>query len=555
MTASATASDSSGLLDPALPGCLARASAYPHDPSAAEGVQEIQTHLSHVFLTGERVYKVKKSVDLGFVNFRSQEARNLDCVRELALNRRLAPDVYLGIAPIERRDGGFLVGALDPDPGDASRLGRGEHCVVMRRLPAGRDASSLLEAGRLPAAWIDTTADLIAAFHERQRLGTPGPFPPETWLDRIWRPVAANFGSMQQGGGEPVESAEIRRLQARATEAFERLHPAFEARRLAGRVVDGHGDLHLEHFWFEGDDGHPVVIDCLEFDEALRCIDAASEVAFLAMDLGFRGHGGLAERWLASYAAAADDYGLYDVVDFFISYRAAVRAKVEAIAARDAEIPETQRRESAARARQRVRFAIQALQPRGRGRVYLVGGLIGAGKSTLARALAEGSGAVVVSTDAVRRRDAVAQAQPAAPGDWQSGRYAPRSTARIYEAVLARAEPVVASGRPVVLDASWSRGEQRERARRWAAGLGAPSCFFEARCSREQTLQRLARRRARGDDPSEAGPEIYDRFANDYEAVAADEWPASRHRVVHTDRESWRDELKAHASSEEDPDV
>ena len=153
-------------VDPRLPRALRDADAYPHDPSARAGVQEVQTHLSWVFLTGERVYKLRKDVSLGFVDFTSRVERVADCVREVALNRRLAPDVYLGLAEVAAK-GPVRVGplgeSLEPRPG-------AEPCVVMRRLPAGRDALSLLEAGRLRGRHVDEVAERVAAFHAAHRL-------------------------------------------------------------------------------------------------------------------------------------------------------------------------------------------------------------------------------------------------------------------------------------------------------------------------------------------------------------------------------------------------
>ncbi len=528
-------------LDPALPACLADPSAYPDDASAAAGIEQIQTHLSYVFLTGERVYKVRKSVDVGFISFLEREARNRDCLRELHLNRRLSPDVYLGIAPLVPAGDGFVVGAVDPvrDPA-TSELPAREHCVVMRRIAAGRDASTLLDTGVLQPEWLERLADRIADFHAHQGLGRPSPFSQAEWRERIWKPVVANFDSLDAQLPDTLRPSDLESLRARAGEEFERLAPAFEARRCAGRAVDAHGDLHLEHVWFERDDGKPVVIDCLEFDDALRRIDAASEVAFLAMDLGFRGRADLGERWLGAYAAASDDFHLYTVVDFFASYRAAVRAKVEAIAALDVRIPSAQRRRSAELARDRVLYADRALDARTAGSVHLVGGVIGAGKSSAARVLAEAIGAVVISSDRVRKDDYLARGQPGEGAAWESGSYTPAARDRIYDAVLERAEAVIGSGRPVVLDASWSSAERRARARAWAAALSARSVFVEVRCGREETLRRLEERSRRGSDASEAGAELYDRFAAAFDPIGSGEWPLADRFTVHTDSARWR---------------
>ena len=539
------ANDAAETLDSQIPQALAQAAAYPDDRSAEAGIDVIQTHISWVFLTGDRVYKLKKSVDVGFVSFTTLHARNGDCETEVALNRRLAPDLYLGVAPIEPAgEAGFRVGPIDPS---GRATGPGEHCVVMRRLPPGRDAETLLARGALPARWLGAAAEQLAAFHAEHGLGRPAPFSAAAWRDRIRKPVLANFDALLANRSAHLSphlsEAEIEELRAAAIERFDGLHDEFEARRLAGRAVDGHGDLHLQHVWFERDDGVPIVIDCLEFSDDLRRVDAASEVAFLAMDLAYRGYASHAEHWLARYAEAADDADLYRVVDFFVSYRAAVRAKVAAIESCDAGIPPADRERHAQDARDRVAFARDALRPRAPGALILVGGLIGSGKSTVARLLAEQHGGVVLSSDAIRRNDPVAQAAETDPSSWQQGRYAPEAISRIYDAIASRAEAIVGAGRTAILDASWSRAELRARARGWAAKWGATCSYVEARCGRDETLARLEKRKREGRDASEAGPEIYDAFASAWEPVEDGEWAAPLRSVVHTDRPDWRDTL------------
>jgi len=534
-------------LDPAIPADLSEPAAF---PDAGTDVRVVQTHLSHVFLTADRVYKLHKDADLGFVSFASQRARNLDGLRELELNRRLAPDVYLGIAPIERRDGRWRVGHLEPHPRD---LGPGEHCLVMRRLPDGGDALSRLRDGRLTRAQLDRLAGTVARFHREHVLGPPCPYSEGDWLAHVLRPVEANFTSLLERTPGVVPRAEVEALRDLARSAWKQLEPAIARRRLEGRAVDGHGDLHLDHVWLESDDAPPLVIDCVAFDEALRHLDPASDVAFLAMDLADRGHPELAEHLLAAYARACDDHGLYRVIDFFMSYRAAVRAKVAALETADPGIPAAQRRQAEARARHRASFARRVLATRPVGRVTLVGGLIGGGKSTAARALAERTGAVVLASDELRAAVAPRDRERSQDGDseWQGGRYAPEARARVYEALLERADPVVTSGRDVVLDASWSSRERRAAAREWASARGARCVLMEIRCDRRVALERLEARRRRGGDASEAGPEIYDEFARAFDDTS--EWPAADHVVVDTSRDGWREGFPGNLGTGESP--
>jgi aminoglycoside phosphotransferase family enzyme/predicted kinase len=527
-------------LDPGVVAALREPAAYPGDPSAAQGVEWVQTHLSHVFLTGRRVYKLRKAVDLGFVCFDTRAERNADCLREVALNRRLAPDVYLGVAPIEPAPGGARVGALAE-----GLVGSGEHCVVMRRLPAGRDALALLQRGGLPPEALDRVAERVAEFHARHGLGVPAPFSPEAWLARCTRPVEDNFALLADGAGSLFPRELLERAQG-AARAFSAARTGrFEARRRAGRAVDGHGDLHLQHVWFETDEAEPIFVDCIEFNEGLRRIDAAAEVAFLAMDLRYRGADGLAARFLRRYARASDDFDLYSVVDYFVSYRAAVRAKVASVAARDPGIDAGQRARAAESALRHLELAAQALAPTSGGAIVIVGGVVGTGKSTVAEALADRVGGVVVSSDRVRKREAglaPTDRAGAAPG---RGIYTPEWTERVYAGLVARAAPVAASGRVAILDATFASRAQRRRAREAAAALGVPARFLETRCAARIALERLARRAAVGTDPSDAGPGLHARSAAAFEPVRADEglavealdtgdpaWPAELARLA-----------------------
>ncbi len=517
----------------AIPVDLCRPEAHPGDPDALR-VEHVQTHISHVFLTRERVYKLRKTVDLGFLDFSTREARNADCLREVALNRRLAPRVYLGVAPVIREAGRWRVGPVgEALAADDGRGGVPEHCVVMRRLPAGTDALSRLQAHDLGSQELDRVAARVARFHDENGLGAPAPFSPDAWLERVTAPVAANFESLGAGGTDPA-------LRARAQDAarrFEKDHAdRFERRRRAGRAVDGHGDLHLDHIWFAGGADDPLLIDCIEFSETLRCIDAASDVAFLVMDLAYRDRSDLGERFLRRYARERDDFDLYGVVDYYVAYRAGVRAKVAALAAGEAEIPEVQRRAAAESAERHLGLAADALERPASGVLVVVSGSVGAGKSTLAELVADALGGVVVASDRVRKR--LAGLAAGERGGEAAGLYDEEHTERTYAALLERAAPIADSGRAVVLDATFARARHREVARAWGRERGLRVILAEARCAEDVARARLARRQHEGHDPSDAGPELLARSLAAFEPTL--EWPASDRIAIRTDAEGWQ---------------
>jgi aminoglycoside phosphotransferase family enzyme/predicted kinase len=516
--------------------------AYPHDASAAAGVEWVQTHLSHVFLTRDRAYKLRKAVDLGFVCFATRAERNADCLRELALNRRLAPDVYLGVASIEIGPGGARVGALSE-----ALAGDREHCVAMRRLPAGRDGLALLERGSLAERALDRVAEVVAAFHAHHGLGRPAPFSPEAWLARCTGPVEENFALLAEAAGDLFPEALLERVRE-SSRGFEIQHAGrFEARRLAGRAVDGHGDLHLAHVWFETDTAEPIFVDCIEFNEALRRIDAAADVAFLAMDLRHRGASALAARFLRRYARESDDFDLYGVLDYFVGYRAAVRAKVASVAARDTAIDAAQRARAAESALRHLELAAGALGTTGRGGLVLVGGVVGTGKTSAAERIADTLGGVVISSDRVRKRLAGLAPGDRSGAEHDGGIYTAGWNDRVHAGLLARAEPVVASGRVAVLDATFASRAHRRRAREASAALGVRLRFVETRCRPDLVRERLARRAAEGVDASDAGPELLEHSRASFEPLLLEEGIETL--AVDTGDPGWREALARRASS------
>jgi aminoglycoside phosphotransferase family enzyme/predicted kinase len=526
-------------LDPEIPVALSRADAYPLDPGAAEGVEILQTHISHVFLTRDRVYKLRKAVRLPFLDFSRRVERDEDCWRELVLNRRLAPDVYLGVAPVLRGARGIEVGAAAEEPEEAADVL--ESCLVMRRLPEGRDALSLLHSGGLHAADLDAVARVLAAFHAAQGLGVPAPFTPEAWLAHMREPAVACLDVLRGLDLPEADRERLRDVSRRCEQRSLALASAFERRRSRGRAVDGHGDVHLQHVWFEVDGAAPVLIDCIEFDDALRRIDAAAEVAFLAMDLAYRRRGDLAEAFLRAYARESDDFDLYAVVDYHVAYRALVRAKVAGLAAADPGIDPQQRFGASGSVSRHLLLADRVLRDPGKGRVVVLCGSVGSGKSTTAAALADATGGVVVASDRTRKR--LAGLEPTHRGGAEEGLYEASHSDRVYHGLLERADPVLDSGRTVILDGAFSAAARRRKVWSWASRRDAPACLVEVRCGEEVARSRLKRREAENRDPSDAGPELLDWSRDAFEPP--DEWPAAWRTALESDAEDWRQRVQA----------
>jgi len=489
--------------------------------SAADRVWE--THISWVFAVGDEVFKVKRPVDLGFLDFRTPAKRRAACEAEDRLNRRLAPDVYRGVVPVTRDADGAH--AID---GDGETV---DWAVRMRRLDDADRADTRLEVGRLSIAEVDRMAARIAAFHAECRADAQTAAFGR--VEVIGDNVRENF-EQTRGVIEDLlthdEAGEIERWQLAFLDAQA---DRFAQRAAKGRVRDGHGDLRLEHFYLE-DDGGVRVLDCIEFNERFRYADVCADIAFLSMDLAWHGRVDLAERALATYARESNDFDLYPLVDFYESYRAYVRGKIATMLAADEDVDHRVRERARAEAR---RYFLLALAVERRSllppTLVAIGGPIASGKSTLADHLGAAMGAPAINTDRIRKH--LLGARPTDKlydGSW-SGAYDPKFTEEVYAEVDRLALTVLESGRPVILDASFRSQKMRAAARRVAERAGVPFRFVECRVDPEVCRARLKIRDLQT-SVSDGRLEIFDDFLKRWEPV--DELPAEEHLVVDTER-------------------
>lgn len=465
-----------------------------------------ETHSAVVVFFGDRAYKVKKPVDLGFLDFRDRATRAAVCQREVDLNRRLSPDVYLGVADVHGTDGELC-----------------DHLVVMRRMPAERRLSRLVRASGTQDDRTDVEdgvdiddqiwrlAHLIAGFHARAERGPAIDATAAAGaLAGRWR---MNTAGLERLAGTVVDGDRVAAVLALAERYLAGRALLFDRRIGEGRAVDGHGDL-LADDVFCLDDG-PRVLDCLEFDDALRYGDTLADVAFLAMDLERLGRRDLAARFLAAYGEHADDAWPASLEHHHVGYRFQVRALVNAIRAEQGE-------PGAADESAGLLAAAHAHLEAGRVRLVLVGGLPGTGKSTLAAGLGEALGAAVLRSDEVRKELAGLPADQPAPAEPGRGLYAPEVTGRTYGELVRRAEIALGLGEVVVLDASWTDETWRRLAR--SAAERSHADLVELRCDAPPAVAaaRMRARRAVGGDPSDATPEVAAALAE-----AAAPWPTA----------------------------
>ncbi len=489
----------------------------------AAGYELIETHISWVFLGASEVFKVKRPVDLGFLDFTSLQKRREACDAELRLNQRLAADVYLDVVPITRDALGVHVIGGEGEVVDWA--------VHMRRLAVERRADVLLQAGVLEPRQVDDLAKHIALFHERARCDA------ETSqhgnADMIRSNVIENFEQTRDSIGDylsPQQAQAIETWQLAILSDASR----FAARVESGRVRDGHGDLRLEHVYF-GQDERITVIDCIEFNDRFRYGDVCSDIAFLSMDLAWHGRVDLAERFLARYARESNDYELYSVVDFYESYRAFVRGKVASLLAGDVDASTGARDRARSEAR---RYFVLSLAyerpPLVAPRIVAVGGMVASGKSAVSAAIGEILAAPVVSSDRTRKL-----LMGRAPTDFLgaeawSGPYARDVTEAVYEELLRLSEIILRSGRPVVIDASFRTAAMRGAASNLARRHGVPFTMIECTAPRDMIRERLAARGRSAAAESDARSELFDEFEQHFEAM--DELLASEHQQFDTSR-------------------
>jgi uncharacterized protein len=470
---------SEGDADPAaLPQALCRAGAFP--PPLPKQVSLRSTHASWVFFTDKQVWKVKRPVSYGFLDYSDLEKRRHFCEEEVRLGRRLAPDVYQGVVPVRRTlDGLSLIG-----PGPVI-----DYAVRMRRLADPDSAAALLRAGRLTPQHLERLTERLAAFYAAAPacadLGSPGVFSAL---------LAENHAQTLPFVDRFIEASALARLYHWQQDALAAALPRLCGRLSADKIRDGHGDLRLEHVYFNGGSPEqPIVIDPIEFNRRFRGGDVALDAAFLAMELDASDQPSLAAFYFSRFARDTADYELYPLLDLYLSYRAWVRAKVACVVAVDPATPAEKARRKSAEAERLFALAASYTRPPAAARhVIAVGGMIGTGKSTVADALTLELRVPAISSDATRK--SLGGLPPTAPGgDWL---YTDERTRSTYLELRRRAEHVLASGRGVVLDATFGSEDSRAAARDLAWRQDRPFLFVEVTCDDATVRERLRARQS-----------------------------------------------------------
>ncbi len=452
----------------------------------AEARELIETHISWVILAGDYVYKIKKPVEFGFLDFSTLEKRRYNCEEELRLNRRLAADIYLEVVAI---------GGTPERPQLNARRDILEYAVKMRRFPQGAQLDRMLQRHELDGKKIDAFARMVADFHgcaaiadAESNFGIP---------PRIWQPVEENFIQIREQITDKHWQQQLDRLEQWSRDRFQQLQPIMVQRKRDGFIRECHGDLHLRNLaWI---DNRAVAFDCIEFNPGLSWIDVISDIAFLIMDLREKGEAHLAQRFLNGYLEISGDYEGLSLLSFYLVYRAMVRAKVAALRFGQSGINDSEKNRAKNEFVVYLNFAERCIE---KGERFLVTtrGVSASGKSKHSSMLLEWLQAIRLRSDVERKRLYGLRADESGKANPAEGIYSHDASERTYARLKQLAKLTVEAGYPVIIDATSLKFEQREQFYQLADELGVPRVLVEFTAPAEVLRQRIVKRKKGASD-------------------------------------------------------
>lgn len=485
------------LLDPAR---------YPHP---VETVTKIETHISTVLLAGDFVYKLKKPVNFGFLDFTALSQRGFFCAEELRLNRRLAPRLYLEVVTFTGT----------PDHPQFNGTGEPlEYAVRMRRFDQAQILDQRLKAQSLPLEWMDQLAAQLVPFHQQAAvaaldspLGEP---------EAVFAPMQQNFDQLRQWLKEPALLAELDALERWTQTRYQALKPLLAERKQRGFVRECHGDLHLGNLaWV---DEAVLAFDGIEFNEAFRWIDVSNEVAFLLMDLEDRGAFAHARRFLNAWLEYSGDYAALPLLRFYQVYRAMVRAKVAAIRLTQDGLSAAEQAEITAHYQSYIHLAQRFTQP-SPAALVITHGFSGSGKTTQTQTLVEALGMVRIRSDVERKRLADLAPTQRASADFAQGLYSPEQSAKTYARLAELAETALQAGYPTLVDATFLQAAPRRHFIALAQQCAVPVEILDFVVAPEVLKQRVAARSLANQDASDADVAVLLQQMQHHDPLQADE--------------------------------
>jgi aminoglycoside phosphotransferase family enzyme/predicted kinase len=469
---------------------LSNPQVYPHKP---ESVEVVQTHISVVFIAGSLVYKVKKPVDLGFLDFTTLEKRRHFCRHEVILNSRFSEGVYLGVESIFRDNSGINL------RGEGAEI---EVAVLMRHIPDRRTLKWMLENDCVSEDMLDRVADRIAAIHAQAKtspdiasFGTP---------EVIYFNLRENFVQTEPYIGRTIDGDTHEAISTRALDFLEIHEDLFRERMKRGLIRDCHGDLHADHVVLLNG---VILVDCIEFNDRFRYGDTASDLGFLLMDFDFHGYPAFAKRVAGRYAETSGDPQILKLLGFYKSYRAFVRGKVLGFTLDEAEVSQREKQAAAHTARLYFLLSLSYLKPPPPV-LIITTGFSGTGKSYLSERLGRRLGLQPVRSDVVRKKIFGLAPDKHRLDKLGEGIYTRSASELAYRSLFDQARRSLEQGQSVILDATFLSFQDRQTARETARISGARFRIIECVAGDEDLRQRLERRSNDVDEPSDAGWDV-----------------------------------------------
>lgn len=504
---------------------LSDPSAYPHP---VEGPVEIhETHISRIFLAGPYAYKTKKACVTEFLDYGTLEARKAACAQELRLNRRFAPDLYLGVVPITRAAGRLCVGTEDDKESEAV-----EYAVKMHRFPDDALLKERLRRGTLTSEEVHQLAEAVAAFHSAA--ATADPQLPWGSVPRVGADALANFHDLRISRIASLEP-QLSALEQWTKAFLEAESPRFRERVAAGWIRECHGDLHLANVihWHD----RLLPFDGIEFNEGFRWIDVLSDAAFLAMDFAACGHPGLSRSFTSDYLDHTGDRASLPLWRWYLVYRAMVRAKIAAMRAEQNGLTPEEQAVAIEDCREHIALAERFTIPEPRC-LWITHGLSGSGKTTGSEQVVQRWGAIRIRSDVERKR-ALGLETTHRPDPRQSEQlYGEQARQRTYDRLHQLAREILRGGYSVIVDATFLKADQRQQFSELAAEEGVRFAILDFAADPAVLRQRVAARMTAGGDASDAGLEVLEKqLATAQSLTAAErkfivEMPKSTHREM-----------------------
>jgi uncharacterized protein len=452
---------------------------YPHPVSR---IEQRETHISKVFLTGEYVYKIKKPINLGFLDFTTLEKRRYYCRQEVILNRRLTHSVYLDVVTISFENGKYYLSDSDNPV---------ECAVKMRQLSDNRSMVNLLKKTKIDKKNIEDLALILANFYSQS------PSSEQIHSSGAWKNIQENceenFKQTMSFAGEILDKRIFQIIQSASLSFLRRRKELFDNRSESGKIRDCHGDLRTGHIYF-ADDGIQI-IDCIEFNDRFRYHDIASDIAFLAMDLDYEGFPQIASHFLNAYVKYSNDQDVFVLIDFYKCYRAFVRCKVNCMRLQEGSLGEQNKRKLLKETIKYLNLAYQYAVKFTRPTLWVVCGMPGSGKSTISNELSRVFGIKTLNSDVIRRE--LFGMNPGNPSDvpFEEGIYSKNASGLTYGKLLLLAQEEIEKGNSVILDATYANEHHRDEVLRMASDNDVNIIFVECVLKEKLLKERLSNRK------------------------------------------------------------